>query len=390
METLNNESYMYPIAIHKLSSEEKDIIKRLKKTGINCKNVLDIITIDDDQINTYCSQFANDINFKNALNKLKNKITTSPEYIRKYMAPISFSSIQRELMECLDYIKAFPDDRQNFFKASIVPNSDIQSLSTQFNMTLRMAKKEFKNLYEELQSVLCYKSEKYKNYFMSVDTNDIRLEMPELWSKFSNDSFYIFIKNMFELDEDFSTSNQIDNIDIDECFDNIFSEVVMPCSIETFRNSFYEYEGLNYTQINSLVPQIEKRGLVTIENKKVVSAKLTFKTSVIQILLQSQKDLTWDDILQKINYQKLFTSSIPSKEEFIDSLGLYDSVIQVSEDNFIHADKSNVTMDLIDRCVDKIQKIKNTSSQISLEELQKKLNEKISIFELKHIMQKAF
>lgn len=391
MENLNTSLYSHPIAIYKLNDDEKKLISKLKKSGVNCDSALNIISLSDNQINDLIG-FTNDTSLKESLTKLKEKLTSSSNYIRTFIAPISTSSIERELLECLNLIDNFTDFKKEIFFASISSQKEekFENLSKKYKKTLKSINKLSESIYQELREVFYYRIDKYKNYLKSLSGSDIRLEMPTLYSEFSNEDFYNFIKCIFDLKDDasFSSSTKIDNIDIDECFDNIFQEVVLPCSIDTFRNSFYEYEGFNYSQINNLVPKIQEKGLITIENKKVVSACLTFKTAIIQLLLQEKREIPWNEIIEKITQKGLFHGEPLSQEEFENNLGLYSSVIKSSEDSFVHVNYSNLTMEMIDRCIDKINSL-FTSEEISklpLDKIHSMLNEKITLFELQHIL----
>ena len=50
MENLNNELYTHPIAIYKLNKNERNILAKLKKSGIYTNRALDIISLDDKKL----------------------------------------------------------------------------------------------------------------------------------------------------------------------------------------------------------------------------------------------------------------------------------------------------------------------------------------------------
>ena len=389
MENLNNELYTHPIALYKLNKAERSIIAKLKKNGIYTNRALDIISLDDEKLDGYKELIMKEPSLKPLIVNLKNKILTTPGCIRTFIAPISFSSMQRELLEVLDYIKTFKKKDQDLFNFIVFRNDSIENYSINYNVKESAAIKHKNNIFKELRSVLFYNTSKYKNYLKNNQSLDIRLEMPELYSKFQGDSFYTFIKNIFDFEDSYKfEATSIENIDVDECFNNIFQEIALPCPTNTFRNSFYEIEGLNYSQINALMPQIEAQGLIEIKNNKVVSAKLQFKTAVIQVLLQEHGELNWDEILKEIRLKNLYLGTPQSQEDFENSLGLYDSVIKASKDSFIHIKNSNLTIDTIDNIINFIEIEKEKNPNISLGDLKEKIKMPISVFELEHIFNK--
>ena len=389
MENLNNELYTHPIAIYKLNKNERNILAKLKKSGIYTNRALDIISLDDEKLDEYKDLIFKDPSIKPLIVNLKDKIINTPGCIRKFIAPISFSSMQRELIEVLDYIKTFKKKEQDLFNAFVYDNESIENYAAKNNSKESIILKHKNNIFKELRTVLFYNTSKYKNYLKNNSSLDIRLEMPELYSMIQGESFYTFIKNIFDFEDSYKFgASSIDNIDITECFNNIFQEIELPCPINTFRNSFYEIEGLNYSQINTLMPQIEAQGLIEVKDKKVVSAKLQFKTAVIQVLLQEHSELSFDDILKEIKLKHLYDGKPQSQEDFENSLGLYDSVIKASKDSFIHIKNSNLTIDTIDNVINFIETEKEKNPNISIGDLKDKIKMPISVFELEHICNK--
>lgn len=389
MENLNNELYTHPIALYKLSKNERNVLAKLKKNGIYTNQALDIINLDDEKLDEFKDLLFSDPSLKPMIVSLKNKILNTPDCIRKFIAPISFSSMQRELIEVLNYVRTFKAKEQDLFDTVIFKKDSEENFCNKYGVKEGGIKKLLNSMFKELRTVLFYNTTKYKNYLKNNSSLDIRLEMPELYSKFNSDLFYSFIKIVFDFEDDYKfQTNAIDDIDINECFDNIFQEITLPCLVHTFRNSFYEIEGLNYSQINALMPKIEAQGLIEIENKKVVSAKLSFKTAVIQVLLQSKNEMKWDDILKAIKDKKYFLGAPQTQDEFEASLGLYDSVIKASEDKFIHIKNSNLSIDVIDDAIDFINDEMSKNPNISVSDLHAKCKMPISIYELEHIYNK--
>lgn len=389
MENLNNELYTHPLALYKFNKDERNVIAKLKRSGIYTNRALDIISIDDDKLSQYKDLISKEPSLQPLIIELKNKILTAPDYIRKFIAPISFSSMQRELLEVLNHIKTLKKKDQEIFDIVIFNHEKIDDYCKQHKMNESLIHKHKNLIFKELRTVLFYNTTKYKNYIKSNSSLDIRLEMPELYSKFQGDSFYIFIKNIFDFEDDFQLiSNTIDDIDIQECFNNIFQEIALPCTVNAFRNSFYEIEGLNYSQINELMPKIEKQGLIQIKDNKVISANLQFKTAIIQVLLQSDKEMTWNEILDQIKLKNLYLGVPQSKQEFESALGLYDSVIKVSDNSYLHIKNSNLSIDIIDNCIQFINAKMEINPKITIQELYSKVNMPISIFEFTHIYNK--
>ncbi|MGI6680551.1 MAG: hypothetical protein ACOX3T_03575 [Bdellovibrionota bacterium] len=389
MENLNNELYTHPIAVHKLNKSERSVLAKLKKNGIYNNSAMDIICLDDKKLDKYKNLISSEPSLKPLIFKLKDKILNSPDCIRKFIAPISFSSIQRELLEVLEYRNSLKKKDQELFEIFIYEKSDVKNYQAKNNLKETAIQRLKNGLLKELRTVLLYSPSRYRNYLKNNDSHDMKLEMPELYSRFQSDTFYKFIKNIFDFEEDFEfQKDDIDDIDISECFNDIFQEIALPCTMQVFRNSFYEIIGLNYAKINTLMPKIEAQGLIEIKDKKVVSAKLQFKTAMVQVLLQSNREMSWKEMLESIKENNLFHGKAQLKQDFDDSLGLYDSIIKASNDTYIHVKNSNLTFDTIDKCIDIITNERKRNPMITLDKLQAKINMPISVFEIEHILNK--
>jgi len=388
---LTHPRFANPIALHRLTPAERKLLERLAQAKLKTARACDVLGLD---VKTAIKRIRGSSKSQKTLLALKRKLITDPHTCRKFAGEISFVTMQRDLLDIIDYINALPPAERTYMRQTLYldePKVMLRELAAEMGLSQAGARFLRNRHLEQVRLIFTHPLDEYRRFLMGKGTALLTAELFDVYNLFRSERLYAFLEEIVAFEKNALLKRfTIGHLNLQNCLDKIFAVIDLPCPLEMLRAALEDRFNLTDNQIEQFISKAKLEGLLHCNTDEVMMAKLSPKAAIAQVLLKYPQGLHWSKLVQIINNRGMSTKPLIEYRELRIPLYLHDVVMRCQQATYRHTQFTNLTPQLIEEVLSRVKAYltRMPVEEISLSELIKELGltGRLDRYELRHIV----